>query len=117
MVTAQTTPRTRRDGWTPTRRADFLGALRVSGSVGEACQWSGMSRGSAYALARRDPDFAAAWDAALVGRDADRWSRRPVRKPVEALSDGALIRRLCRADAARHARPRGIVAQQNARWA
>lgn len=59
--------RTRRDGWTVRRQADFLGFLAETGSVLGACEAVGMSRKSAYRLrARPDAEsFAAAWDAAL----------------------------------------------------
>ncbi|HEY6814496.1 MAG TPA: hypothetical protein VI168_03045 [Croceibacterium sp.] len=59
--------RTRRDGWTVQRQADFLGMLAETGSVMGGCDAVGMSRKSAYALrARRGAEsFAAAWDAAL----------------------------------------------------
>jgi len=59
--------RTRRDGWTIERQADFLGMLAECGSVIGACEGVGMSRRSAYRL-RALPgaeSFAAAWDAAL----------------------------------------------------
>jgi hypothetical protein len=59
--------RTRRDGWTIERQADFLGMLAETGSVIGACEALGMSRKSAYRL-RALPggeSFAAAWDAAL----------------------------------------------------
>jgi hypothetical protein len=59
--------RTRRDGWTIERQADFLGMLAETGSVIGACEAVGMSRKSAYRL-RALPgaeSFAAAWDAAL----------------------------------------------------
>ena len=59
--------RTRRDGWTVQRQADFLGMLAETGSVLGACEAVGMSRKSAYRL-RSLPgaeSFAAAWDAAL----------------------------------------------------
>jgi hypothetical protein len=59
--------RTRRDGWTAERQADFLGMLAETGSVIGACEAVGMSRKSAYRL-RALPgagSFAAAWDAAL----------------------------------------------------
>ena len=59
--------RTRRDGWTVERQADFLGMLFELGSVIGACEAVGMSRKSAYRL-RALPgaeSFAAAWDAAL----------------------------------------------------
>jgi hypothetical protein len=59
--------RTRRDGWTAQRQADFLGMLAETGSVMGACEAVGMSRKSAYALRARPgaESFAAAWDAAL----------------------------------------------------
>ena len=59
--------RTRRDGWTIERQADFLGLLAECGSVIGACEGVGMSRKSAYRL-RALPgaeSFAAAWDAVL----------------------------------------------------
>ena len=59
--------RTRRDGWTVERQADFLGMLAETGSVIGACEAVGISRKSAYRL-RALPgagSFAAAWDAAL----------------------------------------------------
>jgi len=62
--------RTRRDGWTVERQADFLGMLAETGSVIGACEAVGMSRKSAYRL-RALPgaeSFAAAWDAALGAR-------------------------------------------------
>jgi len=59
--------RTRRDGWTAQRQADFLGMLAETGSVMGACEAVGMSRKSAYQLRARSgaESFAAAWDAAL----------------------------------------------------
>lgn len=61
--------RTRRDGWTVQRQADFLGMLAETGSVMGACEAVGMSRKSAYKLRARPgaESFAAAWDAALGG--------------------------------------------------
>jgi len=59
--------RTRRDGWTIERQADFLGMLAECGSAIGACEGVGMSRKSAYRL-RALPgaeSFAAAWDAVL----------------------------------------------------
>jgi hypothetical protein len=61
--------RTRRDGWTVQRQADFIGMLAETRSVIGACEAVGMSRKSAYRL-RALPgaeSFAAAWDAALGG--------------------------------------------------
>ena len=59
--------RSRRDGWTVQRQADFLGMLFETGSVMGACDAVGMSRKSAYQLRARPgaESFAAAWDAAL----------------------------------------------------
>ena len=59
--------RTRRDGWTIERQADFLGMLAETGSVIGACEAVGMSRKSAYQLRARPgaESFAAAWDAAI----------------------------------------------------
>jgi hypothetical protein len=61
--------RTRRDGWTVERQADFLGMLAETGSVIGACEAVGISRKSAYQLRARPEaeSFAAAWDAALGG--------------------------------------------------
>jgi hypothetical protein len=61
--------RTRRDGWTIARQADFLGKLAETGSVIGACEAVGISRKSAYQLRARPgaESFAAAWDAALGG--------------------------------------------------
>ena len=72
--------RTRRDGWTVERQADFLGLLAETGSVIAACEAVGMSRKSVYRL-RALPgaeSFAAAWDAALGG---------PVRKVTPPARD------------------------------
>ena len=59
--------RSRRDGWTLHRQADFLGFLAETGSVLGACEAVGMSRKSAYQLRARPgaESFVAAWDAAL----------------------------------------------------
>jgi hypothetical protein len=59
--------RTRRDGWTVQRQADFLGMLAETGSIMGACEAVGMSRKSAYDLRARPGagSFAVAWDAAL----------------------------------------------------
>jgi hypothetical protein len=60
--------RYRRDGWTPLRQADFLGALAETGCVAVAVRRVGKTRESAYRL-RAKPgaeSFAAAWDAILA---------------------------------------------------
>ena len=72
--------RTRRDGWTLERQADYLGMLAETGSVIGACEAVGISRKSAYQLRARPgaESFAAAWDAALGG---------PVRKVTPPARD------------------------------
>lgn len=60
--------RTRSDGWTPVRQAEFIGMLAETGSVSGAAEFVGMARETAYRL-RRKPgaeEFAHAWDVALV---------------------------------------------------
>jgi len=70
--------RTRADGWTPVRQAEFIGMLAETGSVSAAAAFVGMARETAYRL-RGKPgaeEFAQAWDVALVIAG--------VRKPGEA---------------------------------
>ena len=55
----------RHDGWTLTRRREFIEALAAGLSISRACARVGMSRESAYKLRRRDAGFAREWDAAL----------------------------------------------------
>jgi hypothetical protein len=60
--------RTRADGWTPLKQAEFIGMLTETGSVAAAAAFVGMARETAYRL-RRKPgaeEFAQAWDVALV---------------------------------------------------
>ena len=74
-----------------------------------------MSSAGAYALAKREPGSAAVWLAAYAARDDD---RRPAQAmPVDRLDDVVLIHTLRTLDNVLQARPRGIVAQQNKRWA
>lgn len=54
------------DGWTPIRRRAFLRALGETGKVEDACRHVRLTEAGAYALRRRDPAFAAAWDRALA---------------------------------------------------
>ncbi len=54
----------RHDGWTPEKRADFCLLLSECGVVALAAKAVGLSRRAAYALRRRDGDFAREWDAA-----------------------------------------------------
>lgn len=52
--------------FTPTRMALFLEHLSRHGQVRAAAQVAGVSSQTAYVRRRRDPAFAAAWDAALL---------------------------------------------------
>lgn len=62
--------KTRHDGWTPDVRVKFLQALARTGNVRAAAHYVQRSRETAYALRRRDADFARAWNAALlIARD------------------------------------------------
>ncbi len=60
--------RHRKDGWTPMRQADFLGALAETWSVAAAARHVGLTRESAYRLRAKfgAESFAAAWDAILA---------------------------------------------------
>ena len=51
-------------GWTPFARRLFLEVLSETGRVSTACEYTRLTRQSAYALRARDPLFAASWDAA-----------------------------------------------------
>jgi hypothetical protein len=51
-------------GWTPFARRLFLEVLAETGRVSTACEYTRLTRQSAYALRARDPLFAASWDAA-----------------------------------------------------
>jgi hypothetical protein len=63
---ALTSHRMRHDGWTPARIEKFLLHLGLTGCIREAAFMAGMSKTSAYRLQRRSPEFAEAWDTALV---------------------------------------------------
>jgi len=66
-MAASTHPRVaRHDGWTPRVRAAFLEELATTGMVRAALACVKRGPSAAYALRRRDPDFRAAWDAALA---------------------------------------------------
>ncbi len=56
----------RSDGWTGERMAKFCETLADTGLVVRACLAVGKSTVGAYALRRRSPIFAAAWEAALT---------------------------------------------------
>jgi hypothetical protein len=62
-----------RDGeWNRGKAIAFIVTLAATGTVTLAAREAGMSRKAAYALKRRDPLFAASWDAAkkAAGRQA-----------------------------------------------
>jgi hypothetical protein len=84
------TPKIRRDGWTPERQLGFLDALARTRSVTAAATSVGMSRESAYRLRARLAGglFALLWDRALV-REAP-----PAEVHNDALSDGRIARLL-----------------------
>lgn len=54
--------------WTSAKAVTFIVTLAATRSVTLAAREAGMSRKSAYALKRRDPAFAVAWEAALQAR-------------------------------------------------
>ena len=57
---------TRHDGWTGEKMAIFCETLAETAVVAEACEAARMGISGAYACRRRNPVFAAAWDAALT---------------------------------------------------
>lgn len=66
LAESNTFGQTRHDGWTPARKAAFLAALAEVGTVRVAASRVGLSFSTAYRVRRRDADFAAGWDAALL---------------------------------------------------
>ena len=88
-------PIVRHDGWTGEKIATFCEALAETAVVTEACDAAGMGISGAYAARRRNPIFAAAWDAALgIARErlADTLLARSMEGNVEQLyRDGELI--------------------------
>ncbi|HYG29542.1 MAG TPA: hypothetical protein VD887_04935 [Allosphingosinicella sp.] len=56
---------TRRVKFTPARRETFLAHFAATGDETAAAAKAGVSTDTVYRLRRRDPDFAAAWQAAL----------------------------------------------------
>ena len=65
-LTLAATHATRADGWSGEKMATFCELLAETAIVAEACDEVGMHISGAYALRRRNPVFAAAWDAALT---------------------------------------------------
>jgi hypothetical protein len=90
-----TAPAIRHDGWTGDKIATFCETLAECAVVAEACEVAGMSVSGAYAARRRNPLFAAAWDAALtIARDrlADTLLARSMEGNVEQIyRDGILV--------------------------
>ena len=88
----------RRDGWTPERRKRFLELLAAGLDVRRACAGVGLTRQAAYALRRREPGFAQAWDGALraarAAHDAAFLAMLPesLRRTVSELSGECKVR-------------------------
>ncbi len=89
------TPTIRHDGWTGEAMAKFLETLAETGIVVEACDAASKSSTAAYALRRREPLFAEAWEAALgIARDrlADTLLARSIEGNVEQIiKDGEIV--------------------------
>lgn len=85
----------RHDGWTGEAMAKFLETLAETGIVLDACDAAGRSRQAAYALRRRDPLFAQAWELALGNareRLADTLLARSLEGNVEQIiKDGVIV--------------------------
>ena len=85
----------RHDGWTGEKIAAFCETLAETAVVAEACEQAGMGISGAYAARRRNPVFAAAWDAALsIARErlADTLLARSMEGNIEQIyKDGELI--------------------------
>lgn len=93
--TASTIPTIRHDGWTGEKMAAFCETLAETAVVAEACGAARMGISGAYAARRRNPVFAAAWDAALsIARErlADTLLARSMEGNVEQIyKDGELV--------------------------
>ena len=85
----------RHDGWTGEAMAKFLETLAETGIVLDACDAAGKSSTAAYALRRRNPLFAEAWETALrIARDrlADTLLARSLEGNVEQIiKDGEVV--------------------------
>lgn len=88
-------PAVRADGWTGEKMAIFCEALAETAVVAEACEQARMGISGAYAARRRNPFFAAAWDAALtIARErlADTLLARSMEGNIEQIwRDGELV--------------------------
>jgi hypothetical protein len=94
-VVLPTTRVERHDGWTGEKMAAFCETLAETAVVADACEAANMGISGAYACRRRNPVFAAAWDAALgIARErlADTLLARSMEGNVEQLyKDGVLV--------------------------
>ena len=85
----------RHDGWTVEKMAIFCETLADTAVVAEACEAAGMGLSGAYPARRRNPVFAAAWDAALtIARErlADTLLARSMEGNIEQIwKDGELV--------------------------
>jgi hypothetical protein len=85
----------RHDGWTGEKMAIFCETLAETAVVAEACEAARMGISGAYAARRRNPVFAAAWDAALsIARErlADTLLARSMEGNIEQIyKDGELV--------------------------
>ena len=92
---ARHAPAIRHDGWTGEKMAIFCETLAETAVVAEACDAARMGISGAYAARRRNPVFAAAWDAALsIARErlADTLLARSMEGNVEQIyRDGELV--------------------------
>lgn len=90
-----TFPAIRHDGWTGEAMAKFLEELSDTGIVIDACNVAGKSKQAAYALRRRNPLFAKAWELALGNardRLADTLLARSIEGNVEQIiKDGEIV--------------------------
>jgi hypothetical protein len=88
-------PTIRHDGWTGEKMAIFCETLAETAVVAEACEAARMGISGAYAARRRNPVFAAAWDAALsIARErlADTLLARSMEGNIEQIyRDGELV--------------------------
>lgn len=89
------TAATRHDGWTGEAMAKFLETLADTGIVLDACDAAHKSSTAAYALRRREPLFAEAWEKALtIARDrlSDTLLARSLEGNVERIiKDGEIV--------------------------
>jgi hypothetical protein len=85
----------RHDGWTGEKMAIFCDTLAETAVVAEACDAACMGISGAYAARRRNPFFAAAWDAALsMARErlADTLLARSMEGNIEQIyRDGVMV--------------------------